>query len=95
MAIYLDANVPWSWRTLTEADRLALSIVAHQLGQSVFVPSIAMREAEERYRRDLEATVDRFEQAQSDVARRFSEEELSVHIEPWPDIDGMIETWRR
>jgi hypothetical protein len=48
MAIYLDANVLWFWlRTLTEADRLALSIVAHQLAQSVFVPSIAKREAEE------------------------------------------------
>ena len=95
MAIYVDANVLWSWRTFTEIDRLALSIVAHQLGQSVFVPSIALREAEERYRRDLEAAVGHFEQARSDVERRFSDEGVSVHIEPWPDIGGKIETWRR
>jgi hypothetical protein len=93
MAIYLDANVLWSWRTFAEADRLALSIVAHQLGQAVFIPSIAMREAEERYRRDLEAIVERFERTQRDVERRFSEQEVSVHIEPWPDIDDMVAIW--
>lgn len=95
MAIYLDANVLQSWRTFTEAGRLALSIVAYQLGQSIFVPSIAMREAEERYRRELETTVDRFEKAQSEVERRFYEQDASVHVEPWPDIESMIETWRR
>jgi len=35
MAIYLDANVLWSWRTFAEADRLALSIVAHQAAEDL------------------------------------------------------------
>ena len=65
----LFRSVLWSWRTFAAADRLALSIVAHQLGQAVFIPSIAMREAEERYRRDLETIVERFERTQSDIER--------------------------
>jgi hypothetical protein len=41
MAIYLDANVIWSWKAFTEPERLAVTILADQLGQEVFVPSIA------------------------------------------------------
>jgi hypothetical protein len=94
MAIYLDANVLWSWRTFTEVERLAVTIVARQLGQSVFVPSIVAREAEEDHRRSLETALDAMEQAQTTVERLFATE---VHLEadPRPSIDDGVETWRR
>lgn len=94
MAIYLDANVLWSWRTFTEVERLAVSIVARQLGQGVFVPSIAAREAEEDYRRSLENALADVEQARTTVERRF-DMEVELLLEPWPDVDGKVETWRR
>jgi hypothetical protein len=94
MAIYLDSNVLWSWRTFTEVERLAVSIVARQLGQSVFVPSIVAREAEEDHRRALEKSLDVMEQAQSTIERLFATE-VHPEAEPWPDVDDAVETWRR
>jgi hypothetical protein len=61
-------NALWPWRTFTETDRLAVSIVARQLDQDVFVPWIAAREAEEEYRRSLQEAVDELERAHSNGA---------------------------
>jgi hypothetical protein len=94
MAIYLDANVLWSWRTFTEPERLAVSIVARQLGQSVFVPSIVAREAEENHRRSLEKALNDMAQARATVGRLFATE-VHLEAEPWPDVDDAVETWRR
>jgi hypothetical protein len=94
MAIYLDSNVLWSWHTFTEVERLAVSIVARQLGQSVFVASIVAREAEEDHRRALEKSLDAMEQAQATVDRLFSTE-VHLEAEPWPDVDDAVKTWRR
>jgi hypothetical protein len=94
MAIYLDANVLWSWRTFTEVERLAVSIVARQIGQSVFVPSIAAREAEQDHRRVLEKALDAVEHARTSVERLFSTE-VHLEAEPWPNVDDGVETWRR
>lgn len=94
VGIYLDANVLWPWRTLTEPDRLALSIVAHQLAQTVFVPWVVAREAEEDYRRTLQAALDSLEEGEREVEALFGAE-VHVHVEPWPDIDGVVATWRR
>jgi hypothetical protein len=94
MAIYLDANVLWSWRSFAEPERLALSIVARQLGQEVFVPSIAAREAEENYRRSLEEALEKVDKAWSTVQRLF-ETEAEFYVDPWPQVDETVETWRR
>ena len=72
MAIYLDANMLWSWRTFTEPDRSALSVVARQLGQEIYVPGIAAREAEERYRRLLGEALDTIESALPELSRSTS-----------------------
>ena len=45
MAIYFDASLLRPWRSFTEPSCLAVSIVAHQLSQEVYVPPIAAREA--------------------------------------------------
>lgn len=94
MAIYLDANILWSWRTFSEIDRLALSIVAHQTGQAVYLPEIAAREAEEHYRRSLVEAVERHESAAHDLAAKF-DQEIDVHLEPTPWVPDAVETWRQ
>jgi hypothetical protein len=71
VAVYLDANVLWPWRSFTEPDRLALSIVAHQIGQEVLIPEVAAEEAESHYRRSLEDAVENFERAGRDLNRLF------------------------
>lgn len=94
VGIYLDANVLWPWRTFTEPDRLALSIVAHQLAQAVYVPWVVLREAEEDYRRTLHAALDSLEKSKSEVEALFGAE-VDVHTEPWLDVDDVVATWRR
>ena len=94
MAIYLDANALWSWRTFTEGDRLAVSIVAHQLGQEVLIPWIAAREAEEEYRRSLQDAIDDLNLAHSTLERRF-DSSFELILKPRPNIDGYVKTWRR
>jgi hypothetical protein len=94
MAIYLDANVIWSWRTFTEPDRLALTIVARQLGQKVYVPWIAAREAEEDYYRRLDDALDKMDKALADVEVLFKTE-VRAEAEPWPDSFDALRTWRR
>jgi PIN domain len=94
MAIYLDANILWSWRSFNEVDRLALSIVAHQTGQAVRLPEIAAREAEEHYRRSLLEAVERHESAAQDLATKF-DQEIDVLLEPTPWVPDAVETWRQ
>jgi hypothetical protein len=94
VAIYLDANVLWPWRTFTEPDRLALSIVAHQLGQAVFVPWVVAREIEEDYRRTLQAALDSLARDECELEALFGTE-INVDAEPWPDIADALGVWRR
>lgn len=94
MAIYLDANALWSWRTFTEGDRLAVSIVARQLGQEVLIPWIAAREAEEEYRRSLQDAINDLNQAHSTLERRL-DSSFELILKPRPNIDGRVKTWRR
>lgn len=93
MAIYLDANALWSWRTFTESDRLAVSIVAHQLGQEVLIPWIAAREAEEEYRRSLQNARSDLDRARSTLERRF-DSSFDLTLTPEPKIDHHVSTWR-
>jgi hypothetical protein len=94
VAIYLDANILWSWRTFNEVDRLALSIVAHQSGQAVRLPEIAAREAEEHYRRTFVDAVERHENAAQDLAAKF-DQEIDVLLEPTPWVPDAVERWRQ
>jgi PIN domain len=94
MAIYLDANALWSWRTFTEGDRLAVSIVARQLGQRVLIPWIAAREAEEEYQRSLQDALDELDRAFNILERRF-DSSFELTLEPQPRVDFYVATWRR
>ena len=94
MAIYFDANLLRPWRSFTEPSCLAVSIVAHQLGQQIYVPSIAAREAEEGYRRYLEEAFDEFWASREKLEKNF-EEEFPIHLEPWPDVEERVRRWRR
>jgi PIN domain-containing protein len=93
MAIYLDANVLYPWLRFTELDRLAVSIVAHQLGQEVLIPAVAVLEAEEDLRRRLREELDKLEGAEESL-RRITGEIVDVFTEPTPDVDGQVEMWR-
>jgi len=93
MAIYLDANVLWSWRTFAEPERLALSIVADQLGQRIIVPWIAAEEAAAHHRRSLEAAVACIDRAESALKRAFNSDFL-IEPDPWPDVEEDVKRWR-
>ena len=93
MAIYLDANILWGMRTFDEVDRLVISIVAFQLGQSVLVPSIAAREAEETYRRSLKAALDRYGSSLQELRRKF-DTQFVADLEPQPWIPEAIDDWK-
>jgi hypothetical protein len=56
MAIYVDANILWRWRTSCEADCLAISIVDRQTEQQILVAQLAAEEAEAHVRRFGAAT---------------------------------------
>lgn len=94
MAIYLDANVLWSWQSFTEPERLAVSIVGHQLGQDVVIPWVAAIEAEAELRRRIQEVLENTEKAQFEL-ERLLEKEVSLTIDPYPNVEGRIETWRR
>lgn len=94
MAIYLDANVLWSWHSFTEAERLAVSIVGHQLGQDVVIPWIAVTEAEAELQRRITEALESIEKAHSDI-ERLTESDVDLLLEPYPDTDARMETWRR
>jgi PIN domain len=93
VAIYLDTNVLYGWRTFAELRRLALSIVAAQIGQAIVLPSLVVEEAEAQYRRELESAVESFESAERAITRLFGTE--YVHVEPVPWPEDQIATWRR
>jgi hypothetical protein len=93
MAIYLDSNVLYPWRTFTELDRVAVSIVAAQTTQFVLVPWLVAEEARGHYRRSLEKAVARMNSAISDVNRMFDELD-DVGFDPIPDIDHQVESWQ-
>lgn len=92
MAIYLDANALWSWRTFTEGDRLAVSIVARQLGQEVLIPWIAAREGEAEYRRSLQEAVDDLDRAFNTLERRFASS-FDRSTQPRPPVDHYVAIW--
>jgi hypothetical protein len=92
MAIYLDANALWSWRTFTEGDRLAVSIVARQLGQEVLIPWIAAREGEAEYRRSLQDAVDDLDRAFNTLERRF-DFPFDRSTRPRPPVDYHVGIW--
>jgi hypothetical protein len=94
MAIYLDANALWSWRTFAEGDRLAVSIVARQLGQEVLIPWIAAREAEAEYRRSLQDAIDELDRAFNSLERRF-DSSFDRSALPRPRVDFYVEIWQR
>jgi hypothetical protein len=60
MAIYLDTNVLRGWRTLAAAERLAVDILAAELGLEIVVPSLVAAEIEGHWRREFEAAADSF-----------------------------------
>jgi hypothetical protein len=93
VAIYLDANILWPWRTFEELDRLALSIVANQIGQKVFVPEIAAREAQETYRRSLQSAVNTYTSAVDDLGRQFRQE-FCANVNPYPSVADATDAWR-
>lgn len=93
MAIYLDANVLHPFRRFTELDRVALSIVAGQIKQVIFVPSVVADEAEAHYQRSLERALGRLESAKSDVRRVFDEPDAVAEPDPW--VDDYVDIWRQ
>lgn len=80
------------WRTFGELERLALSIVADQLGQPIVVPELVVIEATAHYRRELTAVLDSFEAATEDLTKAFNLE--YTHTEPQPDPDERELAWR-
>ena len=95
VAIYLDANVLFSWPTLTELERVALSAVASQMGQDVVVPSLVVDEAAAHRRRKLEGVVARYERAAAAVNKAFAADGVRADVEPFPDVDSVMDRWRR
>jgi hypothetical protein len=93
VAIYLDANVLWGWRSFAESDRLALSIVAAQINQDILIPQVAAEEAAAHYARGLEKAVSDFEAASADLERVFGER-FDVYAEPNPWPADQVATWR-
>ena len=92
MAVYLDTNVIYGWRTFGELDRLALSTAADQIGQSIVIPELVVIEAAAHYQRDLEAAIDSFDRAEAQLIELFELE--YIHTEPQPDPDQRMIKWR-
>jgi hypothetical protein len=92
MAIYLDANVLYSWKTFTELERVALTIVAQQIRQKVLIPDVAAWEAEAHFRRALERALRDLARAQKATGDAFRGQEI-VHPPP-PDVEARVVQWR-
>jgi hypothetical protein len=92
VALYLDTNVIFGWRSFGELDRLALAIAADQIGQSIIVPELVVVEGAAHYRRELEAAIEEFDRAESHLTELFGLE--YVHTEPQPDPDWPMAKWR-
>lgn len=94
VAIYLDANVIYPWRTFSELRRLALSIVAGQLGQEVVIPSLAADEAEQHLSRALDEAIEQFDRA-ADKLRDLFGPDQEVYAEPSPWAPAVLRVWRQ
>jgi len=81
------------WRTFGELERLALSIVADQLGQPIVVPELVVIEATAHYRRELDTVLDSFDTATEDLTKAFNLE--YTHTEPQPDPEERELAWRQ
>jgi hypothetical protein len=91
MAIYIDANILYRWTTFAELDRIALTIVSHQIKQHVVVPEVAAWEAEGHFRRSLESAVAGLKRAQKEANSAFKE---SLGQAPLPDVEERVAAWR-
>lgn len=91
MAIYLDANLLYSWRTFSEVERIALSIVSQQIQQHVVVPAVAAWEAEAHYRRSLERALSGLKKAHQTVLETFRGVDVSALAEL--DVDARVARW--
>lgn len=92
MAIYLDTNVMYDWRTFAEADRLALAVLARELDQPVIVPSLVAEELEASLERRLRDAAEEFD-ALADKLRGLFQLEY-VETEPSLAAELVIEPWR-
>src|SRR4051812_47596279 len=93
MAIYLDSNVLFPWRTFAELDRVALSIVASQTNQLVLIPWLVEEEVVAHYQRSLEEALNGLDSALNDVNRLFDAAD-EVWIEPHPSVDAEMSSYR-
>lgn len=93
MAIYLDSNVLFPWRTFTELDQVAVSIVSQQIQQFVLVPWIVREEASANYYRSLLAAADALDSAIREVDRKFDDLD-PVYVEPVPYPDTQLGIWQ-
>jgi hypothetical protein len=91
MAIYLDANLLYSWRTFSEVERIALSIVAQQIHQPLVVPAVAAWEAEAHYRRSLESAVSDLKRAHRAATDAFRGADVPALADL--DIDARVTRW--
>jgi hypothetical protein len=92
VAIYLDANLLYPWRSFAEVDRIALTIVAQQIQQRVLVPEVAAWEGEAHYRRNLERAASGLKRAHRAAGDAFRGEQLP-QLAPL-DVDAPVERWR-
>ena len=92
MAIYLDTNVMYGWRTFAELDRLSLMIFASELGAEIMAPSLVATELEGHMRRQLERSAAQFADAAARVERLFDLD--YVDTEPALNGDRQLARWR-
>lgn len=93
MAIYLDANVLFGWKTFAELDRVALTIVAQQIRQSVVVPEVAAWEAEAHYQRSLEGAIASLVRSHKAAVEAFRGDEVPALAAI--DADARVARWRQ
>jgi hypothetical protein len=93
MAVYLDTNAMYNWRTFAEQSRLALAVVARELEQEIVVPSLVAEELEGHMRRKLASTAHAFDQAADAVRGLFDLD--YVETEPMIDVSSTLHSWRQ
>jgi hypothetical protein len=94
VAIYLDTNALYGWNSFGELPRLALSLVADQLGQDIVLSELVVDEAAHNYCHSLHEVLDEYAKSVEKLNRYFGVI-FSALLEPGPDIDGAERTWRR
>ena len=92
MAIYLDTNVMYDWRTFAEADRVALAVLARELDQPIIVPTLVAEELEASLRRRLREAAREFDSLSAKLHGLFQLE--YVMTEPSLAADLVVEPWR-